>query len=552
MYKKIYKNMCFLAMLTLILSTVFILSASYTTLHENFKSDIKNEVILIADLLNNTEDSVGSLQVACEDIGNKRISLIGADGTVLYDNQSDISNMENHLDRPEVIEAEKSGFGESERYSASSDKTLYYYAVKLDNGSVLRLSTSSNGIRDMFIGIFIAVLIISVLIFVLAMIIARRLTENIVKPFEKIYSFDNKDIEETYEEIRPFLNRIARQNREIQRQMSKVKSQKVRLQAITDNINEGLVIIDANSNVLSVNNCALKIFEKAENDVKNRNLVYLTSLLEIHDIYKNALTGEKDNILLELNGKIYQIFYSPVYDHEAISGVVMLLFDVSEHAKAEQIRKEFTANVSHELKTPLTSIHGYAQIIRTGIAKPEDVAGFAEKIEKESSRLISLINDIIQLSILDENKADDTKQSISLKSVVLEAMESLQETAAKRNISISLHGDDTKVYGNASQLSELVYNLCENAIKYNKENGKVSITLKEKAFIVCDTGIGIPEEYLNRIFERFFRVDKSHSKQVNGTGLGLSIVKHIAEANNAVIKVKSKLGEGTEFTVVFK
>ena len=552
MYKKIYRNMCFLAMLTLILSTVFILSASYTTLNENFKNDIKNEAVLFADLLNETNDSVDALQVACEDIGSKRITLIAADGAVLYDNQADISVMGSHSDRPEIIEAEENGFGSSERHSLSIDKSLYYYAVKLDDGSILRLSTSSSSIRDMFIGVMIAVLVIAVLIFVLAMIIARRLTENIVKPFEKIYSFDNKDIDATYEEIRPFLNRIARQNREIQRQMSKVKAQKVRLQAITDNINEGLIIIDTNFNVLSVNNCALNIFEKTENDVKNRNLAYLTSRLEIHEIYQNALKDEKDNILLELNNKTYQIFYSPVHEHDEISGVVMLLFDVSEHAKAEQIRKEFTANVSHELKTPLTSIHGYAQIIKTGIAKPEDVAGFAEKIEKESSRLISLINDIIQLSILDEGKADEIKQNLSLRAIVLEVMDSLQKAVADRNITVNLQGDDTQIFGNLSQISELVYNLYENAIKYNKENGRVDVTIGDKSLIIADTGIGIPEEYKNRIFERFFRVDKSHSKQVNGTGLGLSIVKHIAEANDANIKVDSKLGEGTTFTITFK
>ena len=552
MYKKIYRNMCFLAMLTLILSTVFILSASYTTLNENFKNDIKNEAVLFADLLNETNDSVDALQVACEDIGSKRITLIAADGAVLYDNQADISVMGSHSDRPEIIEAEENGFGSSERHSLSIDKSLYYYAVKLDDGSILRLATSSSIIHDMFIGVMIAVLVIAISIFALAMIIARRLTENIVKPFEKIYSFDNKDIDATYEEIRPFLNRIARQNREIQRQMSKVKAQKVRLQAITDNINEGLIIIDTNFNVLSVNNCALNIFERAENDVKNRNLAYLTSRLEIHEIYQNALKDEKDNILLELNNKTYQIFYSPVHERDEISGVVMLLFDVSEHAKAEQIRKEFTANVSHELKTPLTSIHGYAQIIKTGIAKPEDIAGFAEKIEKESSRLISLINDIIQLSILDEEKADEIKQNISLRAIVLEVMDSLQKAAADRNITVNLQGDDTQIFGNLSQISELVYNLYENAIKYNKENGRVDVTIGDKSLIIADTGIGIPEEYKNRIFERFFRVDKSHSKQVNGTGLGLSIVKHIAEANDANIKVDSKLGEGTTFTITFK
>ena len=552
MYKKIYRNMCFLSILTLILSTIFILSASYTTFNDKFKDEIKGEAVLMADFLNDSDDILSTLENAADDVGSKRITLISPEGNVLYDNEASIDTLGDHNGRPEVVAAEENGYGETERYSVTTAQKLYYYAVKLDDGSILRVATASSNVRDMFIGVLISVAFIAVLILILSILVAMRLTENIVKPIEKIYSFDNDNYENAYEEIRPFLNRIARQNQEIKRQMAKVKAQKVRLQAITDNINEGLIIIDTNSNVLSVNNCALDIFQTTEGRVKHRNIAYLTSRLDIHNALNAALNGEKDNIMVEINQKIYQIFYSPVYEQEEISGVVMLLFDVSEHAKTEQIRREFTANVSHELKTPLTTIHGYAQIIETGIAKPDDISGFAAKIEKESSRLIALIDDIIKLSNLDEGNTDCEKHQLSLKVIVADVLDRLNVMAAERNVKISVVGDDTKVYGNLSQITELVYNLCENGIKYNKDGGSLTVTLSEGQLQVSDTGIGIPADCIDRIFERFFRVDKSHSKQVNGTGLGLSIVKHLAEVNNAEIAVESTLGEGTTFTVKFK
>ena len=552
MYKKIYRNMVFLSILTLLLATAMILSACYTTFNTKLKEEMRGEAVLMGDFLNNSDDMTATLSNATKDAGNKRITLISPDGAVVFDNEAAVDTLDDHNNRPEVIAAREQGIGSAERYSVSTGQKLYYYAVKLNDGSILRVATSTNNMFYMFWGVLISVFFIGVLILILAVLVALRLTDNIVKPLEKIYSFDNENYTDVYEEIQPFLNRIARQNKEIKRQMAKVKAQKGRLQAITDNINEGLVIIDSNANILSVNSCALEIFKVGESYVKHRQFSYLTDDENIHKALCAALKGEKDSLTEKIGRKTYQIFYSPVYEQDHINGVVMLIFDVSEKAKSEQIRQEFTANVSHELKTPLTTIHGYAQVIENGIAKPEDVRRFAGKIAKESSRLVSLIDDIMKLSSLDESGADCEKHQLSLLAVVNEVLENLQTKAEAKNIKIQVLGEDTRIYGNLSQITELVYNLCDNAIKYNKDGGALNVTLADKMLFVADTGIGIPEEDIDRIYERFFRGDKSHSKSIEGTGLGLSIVKHIAEANNAVIDVDSVVGEGTTFTVHFE
>ena len=378
------------------------------------------------------------------------------------------------------------------------------------------------------------------------------LTENIVKPIKKIDPFDEESFESVYEEIQPFLKRIAKQNAEISRQIDKVKEQKARLQAIMDNINEGLIIIDTNCDVLTINNPALRILRAEVKYVQFKGFRQLTDSESVLSAADKALRGEKNNIIYEAGNRTYQIFCSPVTENGIISGAVLLLFDVTERTESEKIRREFTANVSHELKTPLTTIHGYAQIIDSGIAKPDDIIGFVKKIEKESSRLMALVNDIIELSHLDENKGDTPKQNISLMPLVTEVTDTLAPKADERNVTISVTGEDTTIYANLPQITEMVYNLIDNAIKYNKPSGSVTVKISPKKLEISDTGIGIPEKYFERIFERFFRVDKSHSKTVNGTGLGLSIVKHIAKVNDAELKVKSTPGKGSTFTVIFK
>lgn len=548
MYKKIYRNMCFLSMLTLLLATVMILSVCYATFNTRLKDEIKNEALFIADFLKENPNAISTLDNLHRD--NRRITLIAADGTVLYDNDAPVGTLDDHSTRPEIQAAAENGFGEAERYSMTLATTVYYYAIRLPDGSIVRLASTTHNILAIFFNVLMLVLFIAAFIYIFSIIIAGRLTDNIVKPIERMQLTENAEQDGAYEELKPFLTKITRQGQEIRRQMERVKAQKIQLQTITDNMNEGLVVVDQNGTVLAVNNCVLTLFQTKEELVKNQSFLHLTRNVELNNALNRALQGEKNNIDVELSGKTYQVFYSPVRNRETISGVVMLLFDVSVRARAEQIRREFSANVSHELKTPLTTILGYAQLLRHGIAKPEDMQSFIVKIEKESARLITLIDDIMKLSKLDEDVQTE-KQEVSLRQTIGEVLDALQTKADEQQVSVSLSGGDFQAHANGAQLTELFYNLCDNAIKYNRPGGTVTVSLSENRVTVADTGIGIPEEYLDRIFERFFRVDKSHSKQVSGTGLGLSIVKHIAQANDISIQVSSRINEGTAFTLTF-
>jgi len=551
MYKKIYRSLCLLSVITIFLTLAMTLAACYTSFSNKFKEEIKNEAIVIAKVIENESNPADVLKNIDVDMNGKQVVLFLEDGRVLYNNAADESVFDSDFSSPEIKTAMSTGYGEATRDVKKSSQKLYCYAVRLSDGSVLRLSSPIKNIIPMFYSVLVSVLFIAALMYILTAVVATQLTDNIIKPIRKITSIDEDAFENVYEEIQPLLKRIARQNREISQQTSKAISQKAHIQAIMDNMNEGLIITDKNSEILSINSCALDIFSVDEYNVNHKYFDRLTEDKQLRAALQKALAGNKDNLIFANDIKTYQIFYGPIYEKNEINGAVMLLFDVSQKTETEKIRREFTANVSHELKTPLTTIHGYAQIISNGIAKPDDISGFIKKIEKESSRLITLVNDIIELSHLDETSENPEKQSVSLRNVVNEVLENLGENAKKKDISIEVSGNDTTVFANLSQVTEMIYNLTDNAIKYNKDGGNVNITIGDKKLTISDTGIGIPEKYFDRIFERFFRVDKSHSKMVNGTGLGLSIVKHLAKANNTEITVSSELGKGTEFTLCF-
>ena len=553
MYKKIYKNMCFLSILTLILTSVIILSACGTTVLSKFRDELINETVLFANVLNTSDDPYEILKKLTINNTEKEIVLLSENFKVKYIAGTNTLYPDGDLsgDISDVHDAKKTGIGFSGKYSVLSAKNIYNCTVKLNDLSYIRVSTSTITLFSFVSTILLVILFLLVTIYIFTIIIARRLTYNIVKPIENVYAFDNDSLNGVYEEIKPFINRIMLQNKEIKRQMEKVKNQKTRLQAITDNMNEGLIIIDDKTNILTMNNCSIDIFNINQFNYKYKKISEITDNIILLQAVDKALEGKKNDIVIILAQKTFQIFLRPVKNDKKTTGVIMLLFDVTAKADSEHLRREFTANVSHELKTPLTSIHGYAQIISGGIAKPEDIVGFAEKIEKESSRLIVLIDDIIKLSKLDENVISDNKEEIHVKPIILQVCEMLGSNAKNKNINIEIIGKDFTIIAYPSQISEMIYNLCDNAIKYNVQNGSIKITLMEKRIIIADTGIGIPEKYIDRIYERFFRVDKSHSKKVNGTGLGLSIVKHIAQINNAQIYVKSKSKEGTIFTIIF-
>lgn len=549
MYKKIFRSMCFLSMVTMVLSTVFVMAACYTSITSNFTSELKAEAQAISVAIG--EKSVDDMiNTICANVTDKRITLIDKDGNVFFDNVEDFSKMGNHIVRPEIADAAATGTGSAARWSTTLGTRQFYYAIKLPNGSFLRVGDDFKGVYSMFFTVLAAVLFVTAMLYILTVIVAYRLTENIVDPIKNAANHGIFDDDEMYEEIKPFIKRISNQNKEILLQTEKLKMHKVQLQAIADNMNEGLIVLDNEGSILSINDFALSIFGMQEQSTKYRHYSVFAHYEQVYSGAKAALEGKKGNIPFVYDGKSYQIFYSCVCRKTEITGAVLLLFDVTELARSEEMRREFTANVSHELKTPLTSIHGYAQIINSGIAKPEDVSSFVQKIEKESSRLIILVDDIIRLSKLDEGEELECTDNDIL-SVAEEVADELRQKASDRDITINVDGTPSTVYINLGQLTQLVYNLCDNAIKYNKNGGNVYITVSDKKLTVSDTGIGIPKEYLERIFERFFRVDKSRSKKVDGTGLGLSIVKHIVLSNNAQINVESTVGKGTTFTVDF-
>ena len=551
MYRKIYRNMRILCLLTLTITTVLIISAIYSVFESRIKDEIRAETEMLADIINinpGVKESALKIGSRPED---RRITLIDKDGNVIYDSYTD-GDEENHSDRIEIQEALRSGRGEAQRFSQTLKADVFYCALKLDDGDVLRISRVMQNNFTLFVQLIWPIIFMLVLLYILCVIIAVRLTDNIVKPLSTIDFNDDETIECEYDELKPFLSRIQGQQREIKHQMERVERQKSRLQAISENMSEGLIVLDKDENVLSVNESALSVFNADEQSVLNRHFIYLCRDVAVKELLKRTLGGEKGSIEFSVHNRHYHIFASPVFEAGQVSGAVILIFDISERYETEQIRREFSANVSHELKTPITTILGYSQIINKGIAKKEDIAGFAEKIERETARLIKLIDDIIKLSRLDDEENSNIQmQEIHLKSVAEECFERLAESADEKNVEMTITGDDSVIVGNGVQIFELVYNLCENAVKYNKNGGKVVVSIGKNKISVKDTGIGIPNEYRDRVFERFFRVDKSRSKSVNGTGLGLSIVKHIAKCHNAEIKLDSEPGKGTEIAVIF-
>jgi two-component system phosphate regulon sensor histidine kinase PhoR len=548
MRKKIYVSICLLSVLTILLTTILTLSVCYNQFSSQIKKDLINEAKLIAAHLNDNADDKGFLMGVKNT--SKRITLISADGDVLFDSSIDISKMENHNNRTEVILARAEGFGESERLSDTLKVKTFYYAAVLDDSSVLRIAQAADSIFSMFIDVVPTVFAITLVILIFALFVAKYLTKNIVLPINKI-DLDNVHDEEIYDELLPFIKRITEQNKKIYYQMEQLKRQKTRLNIISENMNEGLLVLDGSGLVLSINNSALKIFGLEKSDIIGKSFLYLTRHLEMIEHIKYALNGKNGTTVVNIGAGMYELFYSPVFENNAVCGAMLLLFDVSEKIKAEKIRREFSANVSHELKTPLTTILGYSQMINSGMAKQGDIKSFTLKIEKEAKRLILLTEDIIKLSSLDEQSGIKDMQRVNLFEIANYMAEVLESKIKEKGIKINIYGEDTFVKGNKSMLEELVFNLYDNGIKYNKDGGSINVSIKDKSICVSDTGIGIPKESIERIFERFYQVDSSRSKKISGTGLGLSIVKHIAILHSAQITVNSKLGKGTEIIVGF-
>ncbi len=559
MYKKIYKGMRFVSLIALIISVLLVFSTSYYIFNSRLELEVKEQSEIIAGFLKQTGYNYSNFEVIADSmLESKSLAIISAEGNSFYMSSSPVNYLEENYDnvvKPIIDKARLSSFAESEKYANSFLGKIYCYAILLNNGDVLVVSADTLDIFTLMSELVIILILVCVLIFMFTAIIARRLTENIVSPIEKTSLDEIDSLRSPYEELKPFIAKIAYQSGEIKRQAERVERQKLRLQAVSENMNEGLIVLGKDGNILSINKSALESFGVQDTHSLTNTNVF--SLMNTHpEFAKHLIATFEENKRGSFNYKIgenaYEIFFSPVSDKADVMGVVILMFDITDKLKNEQIRAEFTANVSHELKTPLTSIHGYAQLITSDVAKPEDTKVFAYKIQKESERLITLVKDIMELSNLDEG-SEIIKESFDVLPIVSDVVESLRINAQKRNINISVSGESFVFTGDMARIHELIYNIVDNAVKYNKENGNVKIDLNSssRTVVIADTGIGIPAEHKDRIFERFFRVDKSHSKTVNGTGLGLSIVKHIAINNNIKLSVDSELNVGTVFTLNF-
>ena len=552
MTRKIFQSMIAVVVSVLLLSLALITGVLY----EHFESAMLDQMRTTASFVEQGVKEDGMKYLDEMSSSQCRITWIEADGTVKFDNRSDPSTMENHADRAEVKEALENESGTSIRRSSTLSEHTLYYAKRMQGGTVLRLAMSQRSVLFLMGGMISPVVFIFLAACALAGVLSYRVSKKIVKPLGSI-DLQHPEQVETYDELSPFLQRIAAQNREIRSQMEEIRKQQQEFSMITENMSEGLFVVDRNYQILSYNRSAVRIFGMAPESVPE-NLLAVNRSEGFRSVVDSALKGRHAQENLELDGRVYQIIASPVCQQEDaldLVGAVILTLDVTEKEAQEQYRREFTANVSHELKTPLTSISGIAEIIRNGIVRPEDIPHFAGKIYDESQRLITLIGDIIKLSRLDENQVPMERESVDLLETARDVVQQLASVARKNGVTLVTNGSHGVVNGVRQVLGEMVYNLCENAVKYNRPGGRVWVDVRQAAdhveLCVKDTGIGIPAAEQGRIFERFYRVDKSHSKAVGGTGLGLSIVKHGAALHHAAIHVDSEPGEGTAITLTF-
>ena len=548
MTKKIFRSIITVAMVVLLASLFIASSFLYDYFNKSQVTQLKEELSLVATNV----DKVGTEYFDNFDSSVFRFTLVSADGSVLYDSQAKAEDMENHLDREEIAEALENGNGSSARYSSTLTERTFYEATRLQNGNVLRISISQVTVGALILGMLPAICAIVLISIVVALVLSHKMAKSIVKPLNEL-DLENPAENETYEELTPILTKINKQHKQITRQMRELKQKSDEFEQITASMNEGLVLLDKKGVVLSINAAAKKLFSADETAV-GRDFLTLDRSIDMNHAIEKALNGKHSEFREERNGNEYQFIINRTESDGKTVGIVILCFDVTEAAFAERNRKEFTANVSHELKTPLQSIIGSAELLENDLVKPEDTKRFVGNIKNEATRLVSLINDIIRLSQLDEDSEPAT-ESVDLYDVANEVVEILTVSAAKKQVELHLNGEPCVMNGIRRYLYEIIYNLCDNAIRYNKDGGKVIVDLKNKdsniILSVSDTGIGIPAEHQSRIFERFYRVDKSHSKETGGTGLGLSIVKHAVAYHGGKIKLESTVNVGTTITVCF-
>ncbi|MBQ9983651.1 MAG: histidine kinase [Lachnospiraceae bacterium] len=585
MVKRIFKSTFGISMITLLIAYGIIVGILYDYFGDQIEREMKAEAAYIACGMEVVGEEYlegfrinGYVNNGSVEKHKNRITWISRNGEVLYDSNVDQGTMENHGNRQEVKEALQNGEGYEVRYSDTLREQTVYYAVKLKDGSVLRLSSAYNTVFAILISMLQPTVILVMVIVLLSYHLSKRMARNIVKPINNL-DLINGEMEEEYEEMVPLLKRIRKQNVLIERQMDDLKTQQAKFQTLTEHMREGFLVLDKRENILSYNVAAVELLGAVkEMDYTGENIISFDRHRELREAVKEAVSGKRSQRMLDNGERIYRIVANPIVieevvrdetkarlaptgdqvPEEQVEGVIVIILDETEKEKREQLRREFSSNVSHELKTPLTSISGIAEIIMNGIVKPEDVSGFAKNIYEEAGRLVGLVNDIIFLSKLDEESASYVVEDMNLLAMAKQVKERLQIPCKEKNVSIHIIGEDVIMKGIPSMLEEVLYNLCDNAIKYNKIGGRVAVTIhhfedmgvQKVSIQVEDTGIGVPLEDQERVFERFYRVDKSHSRAIGGTGLGLSIVKHVVLFHHGDIQMESRLGEGTTIKVI--
>ena len=552
MKKRIAISFLILILLCVALLTTTAGAIMWGTIRNREMESVRDWAYLTADLLNLGVDpgysSTAFTDYTIYDPDAPRLTIIAPDGTVLLDNRTVAEAMENHAGREEFIAARQSGAGESLRYSDTLKADTYYYAIELDDGNLLRVSKTIQNITEVFTAVLPGVIAVALVVLIAAYIVAARLTGAIVRPLEEV-DFDGEN-DAVYDELIPYVKKIDTQKLEISQQIAALKNRADTIEVITDNMKEGLILIDRNGIILIANSTVSKILHGG--GLKHKNILHICREVEFWRGVMACLDDAGAEIEYKRDDRVYSVFFSPVRSENSISGGVIFFFDITERYQAEKQRREFSANVSHELKTPLTSISALAELIENGMAEKDDVNDFAKKITAQTRRLISIIEDIIRLSEFDEGKLVRDYSQFDILELSNTVAESLREKAADKSITVTVTGEEIHVAANKQMIDELLYNLIDNAIKYNEDGGSVAITLSKEneqcKISVSDTGIGIPKRHHSRIFERFYRVDKSRSKKTGGTGLGLSIVKHITEHHGGRIELESAETQGTTVT----
>ena len=548
MTSKIFRNSFLVGVAVFFLSIALFMGVLYQYFGSQLLIQLESEAALAARGV-----EMGSMDYLDGLSSANRITWIDAGGTVLFDNQADPAQMENHADREEVRAALESETGTASRYSTTLSQRTLYFAQRLADGTVLRVSSEQRSLPSLLLSMVQPILIILVLAVALSAVLASRLSKHIIKPVLAI-DLEHPEDSDTYEELTPLLSRIKQQNQTIAQQMAQLRQKQNEFTAITENMSEGFLLLDRQGRILSHNSGALRLLHAAAPEERASYLT-LNRTERFRQAVDAALTGRRDEQLVDLGGRCCQLLANPVIQDGQVAGAVLVILDVTEREQREELRREFTANVSHELKTPLTSISGIAEIIKGGLVKPQDIPGFADDIYGEAQRMIRLVEDILRLSQLDEGGSSLQTEEVDLYHLAQEVAGRLTPAAVKGQVTLEVTGGPVRISGVRQLLDEMISNLCDNAIKYNRPGGRVTISVSRSdrgaELSVSDTGIGIPPEDQSRVFERLYRVDKSHSKAIGGTGLGLSIVKHGAAFPGADLSLESQPDRGTTIRLTF-